>query len=58
MRLDNRSSLLRLLENGTQHTIKEVSEEFPDASKSAKKLIRKIKQVVGVQNLPIILDID
>lgn len=41
-----------LLENGTQHTIKEVSEEFPDASKSAKKLIRKIKQVVGVQNLP------
>ena len=41
-----------LLENGTQHTIKEVSKEFPDSIKSAKKLIRKIKQFVGVKQLP------
>ena len=40
-----------LLENGTEHTIKEVSAEFPDSAKSAKKLIRKIKQLIGVQNL-------
>lgn len=41
-----------LLENGTQHTIKEVSVEFPESLKSARKLIRKIKQTVGVKNLP------
>lgn len=41
-----------LLENGTQHTIKEVSVEFPDSMKQAKKLIRKIKQFVGVKKLP------
>ena len=41
-----------LLENGTQHTIKEVSKEFPESIKSAKKIIRKIKQQVGVSNLP------
>ena len=41
-----------LLENGTEHTIREVSAEFPDSAKSAKKLVRKIKQAVGVQNLP------
>ena len=35
-----------LLENGTQHTIKEVGKEFPDSIKSAKKLIRKIKKMV------------
>tara|TARA_R100000231_G_C5328347_1_gene165573 strand:- start:1811 stop:2662 length:852 start_codon:yes stop_codon:yes gene_type:complete len=41
-----------LLENGTQHSIKEVSEEFPDSMKSAKKLIRKIKQFAGTKKLP------
>ena len=41
-----------LLENGTQHTIKEVSVEFPDSIRQAKKLIRKIKQFVGVKKLP------
>jgi transcription initiation factor TFIIIB Brf1 subunit/transcription initiation factor TFIIB len=41
-----------LLENGTQHSIKEVSEEFPDSMKSAKKLIRKIKQFAGKMKLP------
>ena len=41
-----------LLENGTQHSIKEVSEEFPDSMKSAKKLIRKIKQFSGTKKLP------
>lgn len=41
-----------LLENGTEHSIKEVSEEFPDSLKSARKLVKKIKTAVGVSNLP------
>ncbi len=40
-----------LLENGTEHSLKEVSQEFPDALKSARKLVRKIKQQMGPRRL-------
>ena len=40
-----------LLENGTEHSLKEVSQEFPDALKSARKLVRKIKQQIGPRRL-------
>ena len=40
-----------LLENGTEHSLKEVSQEFPDTLKSARKLVRKIKQQMGPRQL-------
>lgn len=40
-----------LLENNTPFTLKEVSSEFPDSLSSARKLIRKMKQLKPSKNL-------